>query len=75
MGSSTRTLATLALPSRLPSTSLASNSSNLPLNVMTPLYLTAKPMLECTGSKPQVPVGTDVLCVVLIALLLFVVYT
>jgi hypothetical protein len=60
LGSSTRTLATLAVPSRRPSTSLASTSSNVPLNVITPLCLTAKPIVECTGSSAQVLVGRTI---------------
>ena len=59
----------------MPSASVASNSSKVPLNVITPLCFTAKPMLECTESRLQVPVGTVVVCsVVLIALPWSVVY-
>jgi hypothetical protein len=46
----------------------------VPRNVMTPLCFTANPMLECTGSRPHVPVGTlvVVVSVVLIVFLPFV---
>src|SRR6266849_370275 len=63
-------LATVASPDNLPSASVATNVSKLPLNVPASLCFTAKPTDECTGSACHVPAGTACSTIVLIPFLL-----
>ncbi len=61
----TSTLETSTAPLSVPSTSSAESSAKWPRKVAMPEWRTAKPALEWTGSRFQVPVGMVVCSMVL----------